>query len=245
MLKITYILTDADILNGTFSILVVVFSIIIGIYIASRYFKYGDENFLFIGAAWIGLNQGWWPSSVSFIKTLLTMEPLADSLYFLIGNIGVPIFTLGWMYALTKLMYPKYKTYILIAFSVFMVFFEIYLFTLLFLDPSFIGIVNGAVDVEYDSIFRLILLSDVALVFITGLHFAVKSIRSKNQATTLKGKFLFIAFISYFFGAIADTLPLSPLFLPIIRIILILSGIAFYFGWVLPEPVKNIFIRKK
>lgn len=226
-----------------FSILVVIFSVFIGIYIASRYFKYGDKNFLFIGAAWIGLNQGWWPSSVSFLKTVITTEPLVDSLYFLIGNLGVPIFTLGWMYALTNLMYSNYKKQILIGFLVFTVFFEILLLTFLILDPTLIGEVKGAVDVEYTSIFSIILLSDVALVFLTGLHFGIKSIKSKNEATNLKGKFLLFAFIVYFIGAIADTMPLSPLFVPIIRIMLILSGIAFYFGWVLPEPVKHIFLK--
>ncbi|TXT67630.1 MAG: conserved membrane protein of unknown function [Promethearchaeota archaeon] len=239
---LTTYLTTQEIVNGIFSLLIVILSVSIGSYIASKYFKYDDKIFLYIGISWIGLNQGWYPSCISFLTTIISGMPIPDPLYFLIGNIGVPPLAFIWMIAMTDLMFEKRKTGILSIYGVFVAIYEIILILFLFIDPTLIGETTSAVDVKYSSFFGLYLIAIILIIMITGILFAAKSIKSENVGNRLKGKFLLIGFITYFIGAMADALlNLNIILLPIIRIVSIFSGFMFYLGWILPDSIKNKF----
>jgi len=58
-------LEPLDIVNGTFGLLFVVISIILGVIIVLKYFKTKDKNFLLVGFTWIFLISGWYGTSVS------------------------------------------------------------------------------------------------------------------------------------------------------------------------------------
>lgn len=235
-----------DIINGVFGLIIVIFSVFIGIYIASKYFEYKDKIFLYIGFSWIGLNQGWWGPAISFITTITLGISLPDPLYFTISNIGVPVFAMIWMNAITDLMYEKNKKLILILYGVFVGIFDMLLFIALLTDPAWLGETTSPVDSKYGSIFGLYLIAIVASIMISGVIFASKSIKSGKSLNQLKGKFLLIAFILYFIGAIADALfDLGLITLPIIRTILILSGFLFYLGWIMPDAIKKKLIKEE
>jgi hypothetical protein len=60
----------------------------------------------------------------------------------------------------------------------------------------------------------------------------------------MKGKFLFLAWISFALGAVLDAaLPLTAFSLVIIRIVLISSAIEFYFGFFLPKKLSEKIVR--
>ena len=61
-----------------------------------------------------------------------------------------------------------------------------------------------------------------------------------------RGRFLLIAFLSFFFGTIFDAiLELNILTIIIVRVILVTSSIEYYFGFFLPDKIKNVLIKKE
>jgi hypothetical protein len=244
-----YTLNPEEFTLGLSASFIVFFSVAIGIFIASRYFKYGDRNFLYIGFSWIGLNSGWWPTSVSFLTTIFLGIPLSDTLYFAIGNIGIPIFAMVWILAITELMYQEKKKLILLLYGLFVGFFEAFtlISLILYPSPNLLGEVKGPVDVEYETFYGLYLIAITFSIVLTGILFARKSLKSKKKVNQLKGKFLIVAFITYFIGAILDAIfPLSEVIalLLIVRIALIVSGFLFYLGWIMPNAFKEKLIKE-
>ena len=87
----------------------------------------------------------------------------------------------------------------------------------------------------------------VGLVFITGLILALKSLKVDNPAIKMRGKMIFLAIPSFTIGAALDSIlgAVNPVLIVFIRIILILSAILFYLGFVLPEWFKKLFLKNK
>jgi hypothetical protein len=78
-----------------------------------------------------------------------------------------------------------------------------------------------------------------------GFIFSYKALRSDKPDIKLKGKFLVIAFILFTFGSILETfVPLTQITVVIYRCILILSSMSFYIGYILPDWIKKIFLKK-
>jgi hypothetical protein len=81
------------------------------------------------------------------------------------------------------------------------------------------------------------------MFLITGIIFAIKSMRLDDPEVQWKGRFLLLAWISFGIGAILDaSLPLNALTIIIIRLILISSAIEFYFGFFLPKKISEKLI---
>lgn len=246
----SYDLSAEELTLGLTASLIVFFSVAIGLFIASRYFKYKEKNLLYIGVSWIGLNSGWWPTTVSFLFTLTTGNLIPEPLYILIGNIGIPIFAIIWMLAITDLMYEEKKQLILVIYLLFVAIFGVLTIVGLLLYPNIniLGTLNGPVDVEYETFYGLYLVAITFSIVLTGIIFARKSIKSKKKLNKLKGKFLIVAFIIYFLGAVLDALfPLSEIIILLltVRIALIISGFLFYLGWIMPKALKEKILEDK
>ncbi|MFW9898682.1 MAG: hypothetical protein ACFFDO_05420 [Candidatus Thorarchaeota archaeon] len=239
-------LTPIESLIGLFSLIFSIIATIIGLLIASKYRKYKQNTLLYVGLSLPGLAFPWYPSSISFLTTLMIDQSLSPEWYFLIGNAFLPIALFFWILALTELILKKKQKIILIIYSVIGIIFEIYFFYSLFTAPNVIGELKGPVDVEYYGITRLYLIFVVLTIIVTGLLFVIECLKSGNPEIKLKGIFLQIAVILYTIGAVADGfMTLTFVTLPIIRIILISSIIMFYNGWILPESVKKLFLKQK
>ncbi len=52
-------LNTLDTINGIFSILFVGISLLVGLIIFSRYFKYKEKVYLLVGATWIFISEPW------------------------------------------------------------------------------------------------------------------------------------------------------------------------------------------
>lgn len=234
-----------EILSGTFSVLFVIISTIVGLKIALKYFEVKQKVFLYTGIVWILIVEPWWPSSISFLVALITGNGLTAQMYFLIGNIFVPIAVLLWIAAFTELLYKKRQLLFVIIFAIYGALFEIVFFYYLFTDVSMIGELLSPVESDYKFLVLGYLLSTIVVVLVTGTLFARASIKSDNPEVKLKGKLLMAAFISFSFGALLDSaIPLSFITLPITRLLLISSAIEFLGGFILPSWMKKIFLRK-
>ena len=239
-------ITPDAFVNGLFSLIYVFITTLIGLIIASKYFKYKQPVLLLMGFSWIFIGCPWWSSSISFVLALLTGKGLTFAAYVIIGNCTVPIFLMFLTASMTELMFKKKRIILLLIATIYGVLIEIYIFYALSTNPDLLGILNGIVDIEYKGILRYYLVSIIIIILICGILIGKQSIRSEKPEIKLKGKFLFAAFITWVIGAFADAvLPLTVITLTIIRIILISSSILFYFGFILPKFLKRIILHEK
>ncbi len=242
-------LEPIHIVNGVFSLIFSVISIIIGLTIISKYPKSKNRTVLLVGLVWIGIVSSWYASSSSFLVALISggngyMD--APPFYFIIGAVPLPITAFIWMIAFTDLLYKNKQKLILLIFGLVGILFEILFFALLFINYDLIGIVTSPVDAEYELFITIYQLFLVILVLVTGLLFSRESLKSEIPEIQLKGKLLVAAFISFVTGSILEILSgISILILILARLILITSSIEFYGGFMLPNWMKKLFLRKK
>jgi hypothetical protein len=245
-------LTPIVVLTGSFSLATVVISTIIGLRIASKYFMHKRRELLLVGFTWILLCEIWWSSAFSFLAAIFTGVGFTPEIYFTIGNLFVPVALIFWLTAYTDFLYKKKQKLILLIATITGVIYYFVFFYFVFNDVTVIGVLYpNSVDAEYRS-FALVYLISVLLVFlITGANFARVSIRSDNKEIRLKGKFLLLAIILFTVGAALDGLKpflfgsILNVILIINRIILILSGLAFYSGFLLPRWIKELILKEK
>ncbi|MCK4380468.1 MAG: hypothetical protein KAW51_04960, partial [Candidatus Lokiarchaeota archaeon] len=182
-----------DTINGVCSLIFVAISLLVGFIILSRYFKYKERIYFFVGMTWILLSCPWWSSSLSFLVALSNGVGITPEVYFTIGNILVPFALIFWLLTFTEFLYTKKRKLILLIFALSGLIFEILFFTFLFVEPNLIGELNPPVDVRYNSFIMIYLISYLLIFVITGLLFANLSLKSKDPEVKLKGKLLIIA----------------------------------------------------
>jgi hypothetical protein len=233
-----------EILNGTFSLIFVFVSMLVGIKIISRYFYFKRREFILMGVSWIGLTSPWWGGSLSLIFALIFGEGLSLQLYLLVTITSLPTTIFFYLTAITDLVGKKKQTLILISILLIGVIFDIFYIYYSITDPIMLGELESAIDIRFKNFAVLYILFCLIVFIIGGSILAFSSFKSEKKAVRLQGKFLFLAFISFFFGAILDasiSLTLVSLFMT--RIILISSAIEFYIGFVLPKRIKEFFLK--
>ena len=241
-------LQPLDMANGIVLTIFCVISIFVGIRIVSRYFVIKRREFLLVGITWLCITSPWWPATISFIMFLITGHILTPIIYFLIGNIFVPIGLICWIIAFTDLVVNSMekKKIIVIVFIIFGAAFYIIFFYFLFTDLSMIGQLKGYTDVQYSMIIVIFYLIVIIVALITGIIFSLKLFKSEKPELRLKGKFLLLAFIFFAIGVGMDTsIPLTFYTFPIYRTLEILSAFCFYCGFILPNWVKKFLLKEE
>ncbi len=228
------------IINGSSSLIFVIICVIVGFLIMIKYKKFEDLNYLYVGLAWIGLSEPWWSSSVSFIVALFNGIGLSDQAYLFIGNFFIPIFILFWLLAMEDLTNLGKKHIFTIVFSICSVIYEIFFLYFLITDYTLLGKMQGPVDVNFSVLVIIYLFISLIILFLTGIIFAINSLRTNDPRVKLKGKFLIVAFISFLLGTAFDIIITNP----ITRLVLVLSAIFFYIGYILPPAIENLILKK-
>jgi len=234
------------VLAGTFSIIWVAISTIVGLKIASKYFQVKQRVFLLVGITWCLICSPWWGSASSFIVYLVNQVGLPKGIYFSLTVVPIAPALIIWLTAFTDLVYKDKQKLILIVAAIFGIIMELIYFILLFNFPEQIGTLEPPIDSDYEPIIMIYMLSVILIVLITGILFARQSLRSDNPEIKLKGKLLIFAYIAFSIGAILDSaIKLNPITIPITRIILIISALAFYGGFILPNWMKKLLMKEK
>lgn len=245
-----------DYLQGSFSLIFVIISLMIGFSILSKYFEYKSRLYILVGIAWIGIATPWFPDSISFVMNLFFNESLAIDLYFIIGNVTMPVALLVWLIAYTDMINKKKQKLTVILTIFFSIIFEIIFFYLLITDIDQIGIINPLrpFTVEFGIFISISLMLVILIMFVTGIIFAQKSVKSEDRDMRLKGKLLRAAFITFTIAAVLDSLlgtifevptdPLLAIMVVITRLLLIISALEFYGGFILPKWMHTIFTKK-
>lgn len=105
-----------DVLQGSFSLVFVIISLIIGITILSKYSQFKNRLYILVGLSWIGVSIPWVPDSVSFLMNIFVQQSLPVGLYFIIGNVFLPIALITWLTAFTDMIYRNAQKKILIKY---------------------------------------------------------------------------------------------------------------------------------
>jgi hypothetical protein len=162
-----------------------------------------------------------------------------------LGNAFIPIAVICWIFAYSALIstIPKKKLLILLN-VIISISFEVYLLIYLVINPSEIGAIKDKFYSQPGLISMIFQLYAILLTIITGIIFSRRSIKSDDPKITLKGKFLLCAFVLFTIGAFLDAvIPLNAITLIITRLILILSAIFFFIGFLLPKKIEKLFIK--
>lgn len=234
-----------DIILGIFSAIFVIINIIVGLKIASRYFRYKKWELLFVGIAWIGLASPWAPDALKPIYMIIDPAMINNTivlLNYIFNVLVIPIPVILWIIAFTKMLNLERKMRFLIIGSIIM----INLIFQIIIGVDFILALNAnSIDsYAYASLYLdIYLIVSITFVLITGLWFARVSIQSPTEEISLKGKVLLIAFISFTIGAMVDAILKIGLTNIISRAILVSSSIEFYIGLILPEWSKKILLK--
>ena len=239
-------LTILELLHGTFTLTLVIISIIIGIKILIKYFSTKRIEHVTLGLAWIFLSSAWWGSTFTFLSIIFFARTLDNFTFFLIGNLFIPIALMAWIYSLSHIIYPELEKKIVMLFLVICVPYEITLIIFLLIDPNIIGTKVGTFNSIPNFFVMIFDIFALLTTIITGILFSRLSLKVDDPEIKWRGRFLLIAFISFSIGAGLDALlPLTEIPLIIVRLILISSAIEYYLGWFLPDPIANWLIKEE
>lgn len=142
-------------------------------------------------------------------------------------------------------MYKEKQLLILLIIGIYIIiFYAIFLYYVL-TDPLLIAEKISPVDTAARSpVMAIFLIIFVVIFLITGVKFALETIKIDDPETKLKGKLLLIAFPSFCISGFLDaSIPTTALTLIIFRLILISSSIEFYGGFILPNWMKKAFLK--
>ncbi len=240
------IITLTELIGGFYSIFFVIISLGVGFSLIFKYTKNKQKNYIYAGITWVGLCTPWLPSSIAIIKAIITGTGIPINIYFLLGNVAVPIISIFWTLAYVALLEVNHKKILITIVSIYGIIFEVFLITFLTINPNIIGELVGLTNSEYKSVVLVYLLTTLFYLVGTGAIFARKTSRMDDKETRLKGRLLLLAYVAFLISALFDAgIPMTPITLIIIRTILVLSAILFYFSFNLPKTIKKIFIKNK
>jgi len=254
------VLDIVDIFQGSLSLIFVLISFFIGVTIISKYGKFKNRVYILVGLCWLTLSTLWLPEAASFLMSVFIQQTLAVEWYFILGNVFVPVALICWVVAYTDMVNKEREKLALALILIFSVVFEGLFFYYFFLDIDLLGVITPLrpFSADFGIFLALLLLVSLLILFVTGISFARKSIKSENKEVRLKGKLLQFAFVAFTIAAVLEktirSILLGTVFpdprilflsviLVIVRVLLILSTIAFYGGFLLPNWMKKIFTK--
>jgi hypothetical protein len=205
-----------------------------------------NKVLLFIGLAWMGAYQPWWPSAVSFVLGVFNISHGLDPiLYIAIGNVLIPLTVFLWFMGTTELIFSKRKKLIVGIYTTISILMDIYIIYFLINDYTVLGHLAGFSDMEYGFLMSLYLMFINITIAISGILMGRESLRSNEKEIKTKGKCLIAASICYVLGGLLDVgvFSLIPPALVISRSILIMGSFLFYMGFLLPEFIKKRLLK--
>jgi hypothetical protein len=231
-------LTELQILNGSMTLVFMILSLIIGFKILLRYYEIKQKEFITVGLSWIFLTSAWWGTSLSFLLILLFNYAFDPITYIYIGNAFVPALVILWPYSVCSLLNYKRKNLILAIFLIISVIYEIFLAIFIVVNPDMIATYEGLFYLKPRGIGLVYIVLAILTFIVFSLLFILRSFRSEDPKIRLKGKLLLLAVILFTTASVINALiMLTAVTLIVVRILLILGAIFFYFGFLLPQSI--------
>ncbi len=237
-----------QIVQGSLSLIYITITLVLSGIFISRYFSLAKSEFLFIGLALIGMASPWFPEALGFLIIFITNGIMSDQFYlnsviiiFIIFTSYLPVAVMSWLIAITKLLNLKKRKEILITFLIISIFFEITFYIFASIDLSLIGTFVdpfNSMESTFIAIFYVVIM---ILLLITGFVFSFISMKSEIPKIKLKGKIILLGFIMFLIGGSLPYFVYDILSLVITRVIVLMSSILMYLGFLLPNRVLKLF----
>ncbi len=187
----------------------------------------------------------YWPDAINFVMISTTGKQLEPRIYFFLANAFITLIYFTWLKVFSNFVLKKRQREFALGMILIAVVFEAVFLTIFFLDYTMIGTQKGPFYVEWALFIDVYLLFSVVVFTVTGILFAMESLRSQNKEVRLKGKFLIIAFIAFATGTTIDVaFDLTEVTLVLARVFVIIAAFAFYIGFTLPRFIVSIFLGK-
>ena len=240
-----------EIIQGSLSLVYIIITLILSGIFISKYFKLVMREFLFIGLALIGMAGPWFPEALGFLTIVLTGGGMSDQFYintviiiYLIFTAYLPIAIMSWLTAITKLLNVKSRKLILIVLLIIFIAFEITFFTLAAIDLELIGTFIDPFNSMESLFIAIFYISIMIILLLSGFTFSIKSIKSRIPKVRLKGKILLIGFIMFVIGGSLPYLIYNLVALIVTRVIVLMSAILIYLGFLLPNSLLKLLKLK-
>ncbi len=245
------LLEPIRVLQGLFVLIFIIITIIVGIKICLKYLERKETEYLLVGISWIGMASPWFADAVVFLVIIfnpsLTVWYINAEWYFIQTIAFMPGFIMFWLFALKKLMYGDKGIYVIIMGFISGLIFEILFFYFLFTDFSQIGTFHDVFEAEFALLCTIYIIFLLVVFLVTGIQFALRSLKHDNPEVKLRAKLLIIAFISYASGIVLEVVIAQtnvPLMI-IAKLILISSSIEYYMSFALPTWTKKLFLKQE
>jgi len=240
-------LSQVQILEGVFSLIWIIIATIIGIRIIIKALTLNRNELYSVGLFWILICSPWYSSALAFLTYVFFNYTIDERTYLLIANLPIAPGLLCWIFSFVNILYKESTSKKLIIFAIYAVIcivYEIFLIYFLFTNVRVIGTVEGLFNSRYNLFALIFDVFTLISVLITGLIFSIKSMSIDDPEIQWKGRFLLLAFISFTIGAFLDAaIPNIGVTIVIGRILLIVSAIAYYLGFFLPDQLAKLLIR--
>ena len=238
-------LTQFEIIQGFAGLISLAISIFVGLKIISKYFTYKRVELLTVGLMMVFITSAWWGASLAFIMYFVFNSELSDVSYIFISYGLVSLASIFWIFSFGYLVYPKLKWKLLSIWLAISIVYTIFFMYYLFINPSFLAERITPFDSETRYFVSGYVLLSLLMSLITQIIFLRVSLQSNDPRIRWKGKFIFLGLIVFLIGAILDSvIALDPVTLFITRILLVISSILGYIGWIMPERVANWLIKE-
>jgi hypothetical protein len=242
-------LTNIEFIEGLFALLTLTITVSIGIGVMYKFKKTDNNKLIPVGLFWALMGSPWLSASITFVMYIFLDYGLPGVLYVFLAAFIYPITLLIWIHSygiLTELEKRKalFYFYCVVAISFYIPF-------LLFLfsgDPilvALVGVKEAKFNIKFGYFVLFFGLFGFLSIFITGMHFSIKTMRIDDKLIKWKGKLLAMAFILYTTGLIADSFvpTIYPFFTALFRGLVILSGVFFYLAFFLPKRLADAITK--
>ncbi len=235
-----------EFISGISALIFIVISVIVGIRLLTKYKTHKQNAFIFAGIAWIGISTPWTSNATEFLSVLILGNPLSETAYLFLSYFWIPIPLFFWVTLYMILKHPKNQKIVTIILLIQWIIYDTVFLYFTLTNVSVIGTKVGLFDDELNLPFLLYVLIVLIIALITGISVGLESMKSEQPEIRLKGKFLIIAWISFFITGLLDAglFSLTTLLLILVRLGLISSAIEFYFGFFLPNWLKKRLIKE-
>ncbi|MGV9173134.1 MAG: hypothetical protein ACOC44_09370 [Promethearchaeia archaeon] len=237
-------LTKLQVIQGIFTTIFVVLSIIIGLKII---FSSGEENRkenITLGATWILLGSAWWGSSFRYVIIIIFSFDIGNFAHLFLSNVFIPIAPILWIYTITSTVYAKHKKSAMLFICSICTPYEIMLIIFLLFKPDLVGTTESVVDLIYTIFPQSFLIFAIIISICTGLIFSRRSMNIPDPRIQWRGRLFFLAFLLFGIGSLFDVILLpNPSYLIFVRLLLIFSSIAYYLAFFLPEWLVKRLIK--
>ncbi len=236
-------LTGPEQINGIVILIIVIYTLLIGLYVISKYLKEKQVLLLYLGVLLILLSRSNYPVLCNFVLISLNFAPLPDVVYIFIMDF-IQIVMILWLKIFTKLMHDEQKQKLILRlYLIYEIVFTVIFLYLMFTDSTLVGSVEYPWTFKprlFFLIFRMLL---TAIIFLATTYLFYRETRGKSPEIRLKGKLILFGLVLFILSGLATSVFNNAL----ISLILLVIGLTFgyYGGFILPKWIKKLFLRNR